>query len=91
MFNKTIKPILLYGCEIWGIRHIDILERIQLKFYKFIFNLKKYMSSYMIYGELGASPLYIDIHMRIISFWCKRVENSVKRKLLSPVYNAICE
>ena len=28
LFNKTVKPILLYGCELWGISNIDILERI---------------------------------------------------------------
>ena len=32
LFNNTVKPILLYGCELWGISNIAILERIQLKF-----------------------------------------------------------
>ena len=40
MFNEMVKPILLYGCEIWGMGNFDVLERIQLKFYKYIFNLK---------------------------------------------------
>ena len=31
--NKTIKPILLYGSEIWGFGNIDIIERVQLKFF----------------------------------------------------------
>ena len=30
MFNKIIKPILLNGCEIWGMVNFDVLERIQL-------------------------------------------------------------
>ena len=91
MFNKMVKPILLYGCEIWGMGNFDVLERIQLKFYKYIFNLKKSTPSYMIYGELGAAPLYIDIQTRIISFWCNLIQNSEKNKLSSIVYKAIYE
>ena len=30
----------------------------------------------MVYGELGAYPLYIDIQSRIISFWAKLKHNS---------------
>lgn len=52
LFNKTIKPILLYGCEIWGVGKNDIIKRVQLKYFKHIFNLKKSTPSYMIYGEL---------------------------------------
>ena len=71
LFNKVIKPILLYGCEIWGFGNIDTIERVQLKFYKHILNLKKSTPSFMVYGELGAYPLKIDIQSRIISYWAK--------------------
>ena len=33
---------------------------------KYIFNLKKSTPSFMIYGELGIMPIYIDIKTRII-------------------------
>ena len=85
LFNKTIKPILLYGCEIWGIGNIDMIERIQLKFYKHVLNLKKSTPSNMIYGELGITPLYIDIQTRIVSFWSKLIDND-NDKLSSSVY-----
>lgn len=86
LFNKTIKPILLYGCELWGTGNIEMIERVQLKFYKYIFNLKRSTPSNMIYGELGVLPLYIDIQTRIISFWTKLIENSEVNKLSSIVY-----
>ena len=89
LFNKMIKPILLYGCEIWGTGNIDILERVQLNFFKLIFNLKNSTPSYMIYGELGITPLYVDIQKRIISFWCKLIENHETFRLSSIIYNAI--
>ena len=60
LYEKTIKPILLYGCEVWGLGKFDILERVQLKFFKSLFGLKKSTPSYMIYGEFGIYPLERD-------------------------------
>ena len=48
MFEKTIKPILLYGCEIWGYGNIDILQQVQLKFIKTGFESKEINSN--LYG-----------------------------------------
>lgn len=90
LFNKTIKPILLYGCEIWGTGNCDIIERVQLKFYKYIFNLKKSTPSFMIYGELGITPIVLDIKSHIISFWAKLITvNEDKKKLSSLMYDFI--
>ena len=47
----------------------DVIERVQLNYFKQMFGLKKSTPSYMLYGELGVMPLEIDIHTRIISFW----------------------
>ena len=41
LFDKTVKPILLYGAELWGYGSWDSLERIHLKFLKYLFNLKR--------------------------------------------------
>lgn len=75
LFDKTIKPILLYGAEIWGYGDCSVIERVHLKFLKYLFNLKKSTPSYMIYGELGIFPITIDIQLRNLSFWCKLIEN----------------
>ena len=40
LFNKIVKPVLLYGCEVWGYGNLDVIERVQLRFFKYIFNLK---------------------------------------------------
>jgi hypothetical protein len=36
LFEKVVKPILLYGCELWGLSNWDIIERVQSQ----IFNSK---------------------------------------------------
>ena len=40
LFDKMIKPILLYGAEIWDFGICDVIERIHLKSSKCILKLK---------------------------------------------------
>ena len=32
LFDKLVKPILLYSCEVWGFGNNEISERVQLNF-----------------------------------------------------------
>ena len=88
LFNKLIKPILLYGCEIWAVGNIDVIERVQLKFLKMILNLKKSTPSYMVYGETGTFPLRVDTEPRIISYWTKLIDFNTNR-LSNMMYNIL--
>jgi hypothetical protein len=83
---KMVKPILLYGCEVWGFSNNDIIEKVHLKFCKLLLHLKSSTPSYMIYGELGRYPLEIDIKSRIISFWAKLLSGK-ELKLSKIIYN----
>jgi hypothetical protein len=47
------------------------MERIHLKFLKHIFQLKNATPSYMVYGETGRFPIYINVYCRMISYWVK--------------------
>jgi hypothetical protein len=47
LFDKMIKPILLYGCEVWGFGKNEVLERVHLKFCKILLNLKFSTPNYM--------------------------------------------
>jgi hypothetical protein len=53
LFDKVVKPILLYGCELWGLSNCDIIERVHLKYCKLLLILKSSTPNCMIYGELG--------------------------------------
>ena len=57
LFEAIVKPVLLYGAEVWGCEDSAILERLQLKFYKYLLGLNKSTCSSMVYGELGVFPL----------------------------------
>ena len=64
LFQKLVKPILLYGCEVWGFRNVDFIERVQV-------NVKNSTPNYIVYGETEVLPLHIDINAKIISYWAK--------------------
>ena len=72
VIENIVKPILLYGSEIWGFsKNIDCLEKIQLRFCKLLLNLKSSRSNYMIYGELGRFPIEIDIKNKDCVIWAR--------------------
>ena len=90
LFDKVITPILLYGCEVWGYEKLDIIEKLRLKYLKFVLNVKSSTPSCMVYGELGIHPLEIDVKTRTVKFWTKLVcdQNSKYSSLMYRVlYN----
>ena len=56
LFDKTIAPIILYGCEVWGIENVDLLESVHLKFCKYLLGIKTCTPNCMIMGNLGDIP-----------------------------------
>ena len=41
LFHKTILPIMIYGCEVWGYENVKILELLQLRFCKYKLKVNK--------------------------------------------------
>ena len=74
-----------------GIGKNGILERIQLKFLKYIlfFILKKTTPTYIIYGELGIVPIAVEIKSPMLNFWCYLTEAVENPNLCALLYKAI--
>ena len=83
LFDKVVKPILLYGCEVWGFSNHSLIEKLHLKFCKHILNLNNSTPNYMVYGELGRFPLVINVKVRMITFWANMVYSN---KLSTCIY-----
>ena len=67
LFNVIVKPVVLYGAEVWGSKNCDILEDFSLDFINMF-----YLLSMMVYGKLqGAVPLDVDIKLRMLTFWAR--------------------
>ena len=45
-------PVILYGCEIWG-HKLGTLEKLHLKFCKYVIKLRLQTPDVMVYGESG--------------------------------------
>ena len=76
LFQTCIEPILLYGCEIWGIEKYDILESFRLKCLKIMFKVRTSTPAYMMYGELGLLPLKYYVQKRMLAYWGKLVTSN---------------
>ena len=61
LFDTLVKPVVLYGAEVWGCENCDIVNKVKLRFCKYILHVHKSTCSNMVYGELGETPLHIDI------------------------------
>ena len=76
IFNSQIKPILLYGSEVWGpYNNFDYdtwdynkIERTHTQYLKRALGCNYQTSNIMTRGEVGARPLLLDIIKKIISY-----------------------
>lgn len=90
LFDSVVKPILLYGCDVWGFHDCKIIERFHLKFLKNVLKVKPSTPSIIVYGELGRNPLLIDVKVKMLCFWCKLVTGN-RDKLSYIMYKLMLE
>ena len=83
LFDQLIKPICLYGSEIWGQNVIKTSnssnfneslakfesEKLNISFAKFILGVHKKAQNSAVRGELGRLPLGIDIVANILTYY----------------------
>ena len=88
LFDKTVVPVLLYGCEVWGYENNIVVDMVFLKFCKYLLGLKSSTPNCMVYGELGSYPVSLTIKIRLISFWLKLISTPDDR-ISKQIYNLI--
>ena len=89
LFNVLVKPVVLYGAKVWGSEKCNILERLLLRFFKYVLSVNKLTSSMMVYGESGAIPLDVDIKSRMLTFWailCSGEKHNISNTIYSLLY-----
>ena len=90
IFDHTVKPVLLYGSEIWGTFHPNKLkneqsfyklcneftiEKLNIKACKFILGVNKRSTNAAVMGELGRFPLLFSVFVNIIKYWLRLVDS----------------
>ena len=88
LFDHTILPIALFGCELWGSDNIKLIENLQNEFLRRITNLKKSTPIYMLYAELGRMPVEVTVKSRMIGYWLSLV-NGKETKLSTLLYKKL--
>ena len=68
VFDIKIKPLVLYGSQVWGIGYYECIEKLQIQFYKSILRLKSSTPMQMVLGEVGKFPNNICIKTRILMY-----------------------
>ena len=76
LFDSIIVPIATYGCEIWGFKNIEILEKLHLQYCKILLRVKKCTPNVMVLGELGRLPIDYNVKSRMLGFWYKLVSGN---------------
>src|SRR4029434_5093414 len=77
IFDSILKPILLYGSEVWGTKFKNKLdtwdkshpELFHLEFCKNILGVNRSCPNIACRAELGRYPLLLDIQKRAAKFW----------------------
>ena len=90
LFEHTVLPIALYGCEIWAYENTKIIEKLQNEFLRYITNSKKSTPAYMLHAELGCKAIDVKIKTHMIGFWLNIV-NGKETKLSKMLYNFLLE
>ena len=84
VFDSKVTSVLLYGSEIWGLQHIDNIEKVHIHACKRYLNVPENSCNDAIMGDLGRFPLYITTAKRCIKYWLRIV------KLPSDRYVRLC-
>ena len=91
-FNSMVRPILFYGCEVWGMSKADPIEVFYREFLKYVLRVKTSTPNIYVYGELGVYPLWIDRQIRVLKYWAKIINpESSKGEFVKNIYREMYE
>ena len=89
LFDSNVASILNYASEIWyNGNPIDDIERVQLRFLKYLLGVKDSTCTQAVYGELGRFPVYLTAVVSIIKYWIRILnykDNSLLRKAFTTI------
>ena len=91
LFDCQVLPILSYGSEIWAlIGNLDIIEKVHLFALKRFLGVSVRTPKYLVYGETGRYPLFINMYIRCVKYWLKLITKDVHcypRKAYNMLFN----
>ena len=70
LFDSVIKPLLLYGSDVWGHRNtgLDCIDKVMLRYCRRLLNVKATTSSFIVHEECGMLPPSVQCTISVLSF-----------------------
>ena len=70
IFETQIRPILLYGSDVWGLSgcNNDAIDKVFYQFIRCILQVKATTSNVMVIGESGQLPPSVFSHINVLSY-----------------------
>ena len=88
LFDSLVKPVLLYGCDIWGSAATNpknSIDKFVNKFYKTLLGVPSNTSTAGLHAELGRFPIKVNIQQILVKYWF-RIITLPKDRLASHCY-----
>lgn len=71
LFESVVSATTLYGSEVWGFRYLDHLEKVQVRFYKFMLFLASNTPNHLIRKEFTVKNIKTMWLQRTLNWWLK--------------------
>lgn len=71
-----MKPVLLYGSEVWGstiVSENNPINKFTNKFYRTLLGVPRYTSNAGIHAELGRFPIHVNIQKSMTKYWFRLI------------------
>ena len=88
LFDTNVAPILNYASEIWYEGSDHDIEKIHLRFMKYLLGVKRSSCNLAAYGELGRFPIVLMQKVKLVKYWC-RLELLKENSLLNMSYKLL--
>ena len=72
LFDSLVKPVLLYGSEVWGsaiLSENNPINKFTNKFYRTLLGVPRHTSNAGLHAELGRFPIHVNIQKSMIKYW----------------------
>ena len=79
LFETLAATVLLYGAEVWGLNHGDVIEKLQLKFFKWTLGVSPNTPNYAVRLEAARISTEVTVKKMMLKWWIKLLNMNDQR------------
>ena len=81
LFDKLVRPVLMYCSEAWGFHRGPDIEALHIQFCKKLLHVKRSTPNDMVLGEMRRVPCATWRHVSIVKYWLKILHMDINRNV----------